>query len=333
MTAEEAYILAKKAAAAAVSGVESMRIVGNSLEIECKNGDFLTYNFPLPKDGKSPIKAEFNEENHLIFTLSDMSKIDAGPMPGGMGEGSGVLEEELVTNVTVGGCAAGTRFEEGTSLEAILRKILIQEVPPTIKITVNPISGLFLKGTSRTLKYVISTISRGSSELVSIDLYANVDKIATLNCGSQNSYTYTLANPIEFTEDTDFKAVLTYKMSNGIPKTVTSPLISYRFCPYSYYGAVDSIENLTSDDITGLATHEVIGAKGTTASFTCDNQYLIYAYPKSFGKLSKIKDDNFELTWDLYEVPVTDEYGVEEDYYVYTNGSKTEVDSYPVTFA
>lgn len=333
MTAEEAYILAKKAAAAAVSGVESMRIVDNSLEIECKNGDFLTYNFPTPKDGKSPIKAEFNEENHLIFTLSDMSKIDAGLMPGGMGEGSGVLEEELVTNVTVGGCPSGTVFEEGTSLEAILRKILIQEVPPTIKITVNPVPGLFLKGTKRSLKYIISTISKGTSELVTIDLYANYDIIATLNCGEKTSYTYTLANPIDFTEDTDFKAVLTYKGSNGIPKTVTSPLVSYKFCPYSYYGSVPSLEGLTSDDITGLASHKVVGSKASSAEFTCDNEYLVYAYPKSFGKLTKIKDDNFELTWTQMEMNITDEFGNEEPFYIYTNGSKCEVNGYKVTFA
>lgn len=310
-----------------------MVIEGDVLYITLKDGNVLTYSFPIPQDGVGIKDAHFDDEKHLIFTLTDLSEIDVGVIPGGGGEGSGVLEEELVTNVTVGGCPSGTRFEEGTSLETILRKILVQEVAPVIRITVNPLPGVFLKGTKKSLKYITATITKGTSELVQIDFYANVDKIATQKCSSLSSYTYTFAEPIDFDDDVEITAVLTYKTSAGVPKTTTSAVAAYRFCPYSYYGAVDSIENLDSDAITSLAVHKVIGAKGTTASFTCDNQYLIYAYPKSFGKLSKIKDDNFELSWDLYEVEVTDEFGNAEPYYVYTNGGACEVTDYAVSFS
>lgn len=44
-------------------------------------------------------------------------------------DAGGKLENELTTNITVGGITAGTTFAAGTKLEAILKQLLYQEVP------------------------------------------------------------------------------------------------------------------------------------------------------------------------------------------------------------
>ena len=111
------YSLCKKLAAGAVSGVQSMSVVDQTLIIECVDGTHLEMNFPTPV---SITDAEIDVNGHLILTLSDGSTIDAGLIPGG--GGSSELTDDLRTSVTVGGISSGTSYAEGTSLEKLFRK-------------------------------------------------------------------------------------------------------------------------------------------------------------------------------------------------------------------
>lgn len=90
------YSICQSMAASAVSGVKDLKVEGTDLLITTNDGNKLTMNFPKPKDGvdgKDGIDGKNGEDgisvsnitieekddgNHLIFSMSDGSKIDGG---------------------------------------------------------------------------------------------------------------------------------------------------------------------------------------------------------------------------------------------------------------
>lgn len=88
-----AYILAKKIALGAVSGISNISISGNQLIFQFKDGTSTSMLIPLPEDGKngkdgadgndgvSVINVAINEEGHLICLLSSGMVLDAGKIP------------------------------------------------------------------------------------------------------------------------------------------------------------------------------------------------------------------------------------------------------------
>lgn len=75
------YVLSKRIAEAAVSGVRGMSVDGQTLNIECNDGTHLEMNFPTPADGASIVDVDITAQKHLICTLSDGNTIDAGEVP------------------------------------------------------------------------------------------------------------------------------------------------------------------------------------------------------------------------------------------------------------
>ena len=76
-----AYTLAKRIAEGAVSGVDSMSVSGQTLNIELNDGTHLEMDFPTPEDGVSITNVEVDSSKHLICTMSDGSTVDAGEVP------------------------------------------------------------------------------------------------------------------------------------------------------------------------------------------------------------------------------------------------------------
>lgn len=91
MTGLVAYILSKKIALSAVSGLKNMTLSPTGqLIFEFNNGTSSSWQIPLPKDGVDGLsitKVEIDKNKHLICTMSDESTIDAGEIPGGTSEG------------------------------------------------------------------------------------------------------------------------------------------------------------------------------------------------------------------------------------------------------
>lgn len=75
------YVLSKRIAEGAVSGVREMSVDGQTLNIECNDGTHLEMNFPTPADGVSIVDVDITAQKHLICTLSDGNIIDAGEVP------------------------------------------------------------------------------------------------------------------------------------------------------------------------------------------------------------------------------------------------------------
>lgn len=74
------YVLAKKIAASAVSGISNLQVDEQNLIITTKDGNKLTMHFPSPTS-LSLTNCQINDNNHLIFSFSDGNVVDCGVLP------------------------------------------------------------------------------------------------------------------------------------------------------------------------------------------------------------------------------------------------------------
>lgn len=220
------------------------------------------------------------------FTTPNLKGADG---QGGTG-GSSTLSADITSNVEVGGVPSGTNFVEGTNLEDIIKKILVKYLPPTATFTITPSNTLKLFGdtiTSETMKVVVT---KKSNDITEIAFKADSTVLNSITSGVNNggtfSYTYTPSTPISNT------VTLSVDVKDG-ERTVTKS-IKITFCYPTYYGTVaDSVASMTASDIQGLDKRVAVNNKAMTWSgISMDYGKLCYAYPKSFGALTSIKDAN-----------------------------------------
>ena len=248
-------------------------------------------------DGFNPTITENADNTDKIYKL-DIETVDGkfttpnlkgADGQGGTG-GSSTLSADITSNVEVGGVPSGTNFVEGTNLEDIIKKILVKYLPPTATFTITPSNTLKLFGdtiTSETMKVVVT---KKSNDITEIAFKADSTVLNSITSGVNNggtfSYTYTPSTPISNT------VTLSVDVKDG-ERTVTKS-IKITFCYPTYYGTVaDSVASMTASDIQGLDKRVAVNNKAMTWSgISMDYGKLCYAYPKSFGALTSIKDAN-----------------------------------------
>lgn len=247
--------------------------------------------------GFSPTITENADNTDKIYKL-DIETVDGKfttpNLKGADGQsgtgGSSTLSADITSNVEVGGVPSGTNFVEGTNLEDIIKKILVKYLPPTATFTITPSNTLKLFGdtiTSETMKVVVA---KKSNDITEIAFKADSTVLNTLTSGVNNggtfSYTYTPSTPISNT------VTLSVDVKDGEQTVIKS--IKITFCYPTYYGTVaDSVASMTASDIQGLDKRVAVNNKAMTWSgISMDYGKLCYAYPKSFGALTSIKDAN-----------------------------------------
>lgn len=398
MNSNQAFALAKKIAEGAVSGVDSMSVDAQTLNIECNDGTHLEMDFPTPEDGVSIVDVTINNKSHLICTMSDGTTIDAGEVPsvpdggtkgqalvkksnkdgdvewkdvqggGGAsaledltdvnienptngqilaydaeneewvnadnqgGGGDATLETDVTSNLAVGAIASGTTLPEGTTFTEFAQKLLITEIAPTINFSISK-SGNVEYGGSYTETLTVSWAAKGTAKKIkTISWYEGNTLLQTdtIDSTSTGSWTYTMGTAT--TDSTTFKAVVTYQKSDDSDTSVTKTA-SINFYYNKFYGAVGS---LTPDEATVEALTTALGTgKGGTYSFTTSASRICYAYPKSLGALTSIKDGNGFSLFDSFtrtEQTYTQN-GTSVAYYRYVLTDPTTVSGYSVIFA
>ena len=152
----------------------------------------------------------------------------------------------------------------------------------------------------------------------------------TIDSTTTGSWSYTMATAT--TDTTSFKAIITYTKSNNVDASATKTA-SISFFYNKFYGGVDS---LTPSEAAVEALSTALGtAKGGTYSFTVTAGRICYAYPKSLGALTNIKDGNGFSLFDSFtrtEQTYTQN-GTSVVYYRYVLTDATTVSGYSVTFA
>ena len=239
-----------------------------------------------------------------------------------------LYKSSVASTVTVGGIAKGyTPPESGVEVKDMIDKLLHPYVAPS-GITAQMLAtngGVVEKGTTQTITGVKVSWTAGSASVMQIDVKNGSTTLKSINGGVSSPTTVTLDNPLSVTTDTQLTIVLT----DATGKTYTANTGKYTFVSPYYYGAVAaSMTTPTASNITGLT--KIVQAKGNKSfNYTCDNEKMVYAYPKSYGALSKILDANsFDVTGTFTRSEVTVG-GVA--YYVYINNAST-VSSFKMTF-
>lgn len=266
-----------------------------TVKFTLNDGSTATYTFPKPANGASITDVEVNSDNTLTCTLSDGTKVTTKnkitvPAGSGSGGGSSKLSNAITSNVEVGGVPSGTNFAKGTDLENIIKKMLVKYFPPTATFSITPSDTLKLFGdtiASETLKVVATKTSNAITEIVFKADSTVLDTVTSgVNNGGTFSYTYTPSTPIDNT------ITLSVDVKDGT-QTVTKS-IKITFCYPTYYGVVaDTVTSMGASDIQALTNKVALNKKGMTwDGIAMTYGKLCYAYPKSLGALTSIKDAN-----------------------------------------
>ena len=239
--------------------------------------------------------------DHVIYL--DMSSLV------GSASSSGAITKDFTTNITVGGIDGGTLIAKDTSIEDVIKSILVKYFPADLYISLNPSKTLYKIGEVVYSIDMIATVTKKSENIESIKYYidgALVDtKDETTDPGIENGGTYTYTHGTPFSTDTTFK-VDVYDGKNITTKTIKIEFVNPFYC--------------------GLASstlQEIVQKKDdyTYNNITCNNDSIVFKYPKSYGTLTSILDsNNFE---NISAFTQSEEVINSVDYYVYTSAVTT----------
>lgn len=271
--------------------------------------------------------AVINGSGHLILTFDDDEEIDAGSVCS-----NAILTSNVVANTTVGAISSGTTLAQGTSFTEFVQKLLISEIAPAIAFSISK-SGNVSYGQSYVETLTVNVSNMGTAKKIkSIGWYqgSTLLRIDNVDSSQSGSWTYTMESAT--IDTTSFKAIVTYTKSDDTDTSVTKTA-SINFYYNKFHGMVNAL-NPTEATIESLTA--VLGnAKGGTYSFTGTAQRIAYAYPKSLGALTSIKDGNGFSLFDSFtrtEQTYTQN-GSSVIYYRYILTDATTVSGYSVTFA
>lgn len=229
-------------------------------------------------------KFTFDEVNGII--TQEFYKIKGG------GSGDAFLTEDITSNVLVGAAPANTLFKKDTTFTEFAKKILLKEIAPTITFNATN-SGLKEVGTSVSGSTLTTNItSLGTGTITSIEFYEGSNLLDTkAYVSGTNSYSFSYTNTI--TSNTTFKTVVYYTKADGTNSTINQTK-SITFVYASYYGTVSTLTPVEAD--IKLLNKSIKNTKAFTwNNITVTDERFCYAYPKSFGALTSIKDaNNFE---------------------------------------
>lgn len=264
---------------------------------------------------------------HLIVTYTDDETEDAGAIIS-----DATLTSNVTANTTVGAIASGTTLQAGTGFTEFVQKLLVSEVAPTVAFSISK-SGNVPYGDSYTETLTLRVSDMGSAKKIkTIAWYEGSTLKHTDTIDSTTTGTWTYAMSTATTNTTTFKAVVTYTKSDDVDTSVTKTA-SINFYYNKFYGVVDDL-NPTEATVEALSTALGTG-KGGTYSFTGTAKRIAYAYPKSLGALTSIKDGNGFSLFDSFtrtEQTYTQN-GTSVVYYRYVLTDATTVSGYSVIFA
>ena len=229
--------------------------------------------------------------------------------------------DQLTVN-PLGGITAKTDLN-GLTVKEILTKLLYPYVKPLVSATSAPNGGIYEKGDNKTITNVKAVITKKSESITKVEVFdgatsLGVKEDATVADGG--TFNFPVSVPVNSVDK-----LLTVKATDESGTVVSANTESFIFV-YPYYSGVCAEDAIIDENlIKGL--NKKIESKGNkTIAYDCDNQKMVFAYPKSYGKLKIINDqNNFDVTatFTINEVLITGLDGTAQEYYVYVNNAST----------
>lgn len=243
-----------------------------------------------------------------------------------------VFSTDILTVNALGGIAANTDLN-GLTTRQILNKLLFPYVDASVGgATATPNGGTYERGTTKTITQVKITVTKKSEPITSVALYNGstlIEEKSGDTVKNGGTFTFSNVNVDVPTEGNKLTVKVTYPDAAGNAKTVSKDTTALTFV-YPYYKGVCA-EGATINEALVQGLTKVVEGKGNKSNwkYTCDNQCMVFAYPKAHGNLTKIVDpNNFDITGSFtkHEVSVTGLDGSSQAYYVYVNGASTVTD-------
>lgn len=230
--------------------------------------------------------------------------------------------KNIPTYVEHGGIPIGTTFNNKT-LQEMFDMILYPYVSPIVsaQVLTPGNGGTYEIGTLVSVTKIRVNATIKSNNLTKIDIVEGSNIIATKTDGVSKGGTFDFVLNIAVRTNKYFTA----KVYDDTGAVVSKNTGTFTFVHPIYHGSLSTDKTPTQEEIKALTKH--IESKGTkTYSFTANNQRFIFAYPKSYGTLSAIYDqNNFNVTstFTTYIVPIQCLDGSIVDYYVYVSDKST----------
>ena len=244
------------------------------------------------------------------ITIADDGTITA---VGGGAAGGDVAD--FVANTVVGAIQKNTDLSGKTSME-ILKMALVSYVNPSATVSYSQSNTVLKKGQSFDLTITVSGIVKGTNDVAELILIKDGTVLETIPY-------VTGTNSYEFAPITGINTECSFQIKVGDTQGKQySTSKTYSFVDPYYIGATDNIP--TADTVLTLI--ELVEAKSNkTKKVTATDQYVVYAYPTSYGSLTSIIDGNgFENLTDYTKISLT----INEVAYTcyHTIGKKSMVD-------
>ena len=233
-----------------------------------------------------------------------------------------VFTTEILTVNSLGGIAAGADLN-GLTVKEILAKLLYPYVAPIISATGTPNGGVYEKGDDKEITNVKAVVTKKSEAITKVEVFngsvsLGIKEGDEVKAGGTFNFPVTVSVP-------STNVVLTAKVTDAANKTYTANTGAFNFVYPYYVGIVAEDAVINEALVKGL--EKKIEAKGNkTIAYTCDNQKMVFAYPKAYGNLKSVIDpNNFDVTgtFTKQEVSITGLDGSAQVYNVYVNGAST----------
>ena len=222
-----------------------------------------------------------------------------------------VLQTGITSNATVGGATAPRTFNAGTSLETIIRTMLVTYIAPTIG-NFTLLNGGSSVLSSNTVVEVSSsyTFNTASFTAVADDPNGRYAYSAsfTASGASTGNFNYFFGNNVLGSSNnlglggsqivnnsTNGTVTFTLRGINPETNAIISQSRTATYV-YPYYYGMSAIDYSTTGNVSASLT-QLTQAQGTkTVSITGSSAYVYFCYPAAYADLTSIKDGNgFEV--------------------------------------
>ena len=232
------------------------------------------------------------------------------------------FETDRLTVDPLGGIAAGADLN-GLTVKEILAKLLYPYVAPLVSATGTPNGGTYEKGDNKEITNVRVSVTKKSERIAKVEVFDGSTSLGIKEgdeVASGGTFNFIVSVPVN-----SVNKQLTAKVTDASNKVVSVNTGAFNFV-YPYYVGIVA-EDAVIDEALVKGLEKKVEAKGNkTIAYTCDNQRMVFAYPKAYGALKTVIDpNNFDVTgtFTKQEVSITGLDGTAQVYYVYVNGAST----------
>ena len=233
-----------------------------------------------------------------------------------------VFSTDVLTVNALGGIPAGANLNNLTVRE-ILAKLLYPYVAPVVSVTGTPNGGTYEKGDNKEITNVRVSVTKKSERIAKVEVFDGSTSLGIKEgdeVASGGTFNFIVSVPVN-----SVNKQLTAKVTDASNKVVSANTGAFSFV-YPYYVGIVA-EDAVIDEALVKGLEKKVEAKGNkTIAYTCNNERMVFAYPKAYGNLKSVIDpNNFDVTgtFTKQEVSITGLDGTAQAYYVYVNGAST----------